>query len=505
MKNKSEKKNLRNKSIIEVKPSISKNNTSIDENITNKKNNYNLFLFACLIGLLLFVFFFLPSFVSQENFVEETSSDQSELYIGPIESSEYDNISQEEISALRSTSEDLLSEILTQQSQINNLSPNIWANDKWLVYLDQINFGDDAFLSESFKDSIRFYQDAIFLGKELLDISTSIVEVSNDYGNRALATGDYLAAIDQFNLVLQIEKDNAIAIEGLGRAENLPEVINIMSEARSKQLSQEYELSIKLYSQVLEIDPKWQDAKNELNLVIAIVEKNSFDNFLSNAYTSLGAGDFNEANNFFNQALLLRPESEEVKNGILQAEQGAKFDAVRLFEARALAFEKRELWERVIEIYEEILTTDPNLEFAKDGLQRSRLRDDLDKKINNLIDNPRLLFDDNVLDDSGYILLQALEIDQPGPRITEQQEKLENIIRLASTPINIVINSDNLTDIVLYRKGSLGKFDTKTIELRPGNYTIVGNRNGYRDVRLNFEILPGLENMNIAVECKEKI
>ena len=75
----------------------------------------------------------------------------------------------------------------------------------------------------------------------------------------------------------------------------------------------------------------------------------------------------------------------------------------------------------------------------------------------------------------------------------------------ASTPVNIVINSDGLTNTILYRKGSLGRFDSITIKLRPGNYTIVGNRNGYRDVRINFDVLPEKENMQILVSCTEEI
>ena len=201
----------------------------------------------------------------------------------------------------------------------------------------------------------------------------------------------------------------------------------------------------------------------------------------------------------------MRSNSEEAKIGILQAEQGQKLDEILLVEARAFAFERRELWENAISQYEAILGTDPNLEFAKNGLMRSRLRDDLDKKLNNLIENPRFLFDDEVLEQAEVILLEALSVNQAGTRITEQADTLKRIIQLASTPVNIVINSDGLTNTVLYRKGSLGRFDSITIKLRPGNYTIVGNRNGYRDVRINFDVLPEKENMQILVSCTEEI
>ena len=41
--------------------------------------------------------------------------------------------------------------------------------------------------------------------------------------------------------------------------------------------------------------------------------------------------------------------------------------------------------------------------------------------------------------------------------------------------------------------------------LLPGTYTVVGTRNGYRDVRQSFKILPGEPLGPVVVRCEEKI
>jgi|TARA_B100001250_G_C19815100_1_gene797865 hypothetical protein len=503
LKNNSKKKNLRNKSIIEVKPSIGKNSLSTKDNSLAIHYKYYLAIFF-LLALLLFVFFFLPNIISNDNSSTEVAPSKSILEDSLVDESE-EFYTEEEVINLRSFAEKLLSDIIGQHSRISILSPDVWANDEWLIYLDLISFGDDAFLSDNFQDAIKSYERAIVLGEELLETASRIVQASISYGNNALNVGDHLAARNQFEVVLKIEKNNSIALDGLARAENLPEVLEIVEQAREKELNEEYVASSELYRQAIEIDSEWQQAKDELDLVLDTIEKNTFDNLISNGYSSLGIEDFDDAHNFFSQALLMRSNSEEAKIGILQAEQGQKLDEILLVEARAFAFERRELWENAISQYEAILGTDPNLEFAKNGLMRSRLRDDLDKKLSNLIENPRFLFDDEVLEQAEVILLEALSVNQAGARITEQADTLKRIIELASTPVNIVINSDGLTNTVLYRKGSLGRFDSITIKLRPGNYTIVGNRNGYRDVRINFDVLPEKENMQILVSCTEEI
>ena len=50
------------------------------------------------------------------------------------------------------------------------------------------------------------------------------------------------------------------------------------------------------------------------------------------------------------------------------------------------------------------------------------------------------------------------------------------------------MTSDGLTDITLLRVRRLGTLAEQTLSLRPGVYTAVGIRNGYRDVRIKFEV-----------------
>ena len=55
------------------------------------------------------------------------------------------------------------------------------------------------------------------------------------------------------------------------------------------------------------------------------------------------------------------------------------------------------------------------------------------------------------------------------------------------------LTSDELTTVTLYRVGALGAFASHDVELRPGTYTAIGSRDGYRDVRQTFTVRPGWE------------
>jgi len=68
----------------------------------------------------------------------------------------------------------------------------------------------------------------------------------------------------------------------------------------------------------------------------------------------------------------------------------------------------------------------------------------------------------------------------------------------------VLITSDSFTDVTLLRVRRLGSLTEETLSLRPGAYTAVGIRDGYRDVRVKFEVRPGQRNA-VDVRCSETI
>jgi tetratricopeptide (TPR) repeat protein len=226
---------------------------------------------------------------------------------------------------------------------------------------------------------------------------------------------------------------------------------------------------------------------------------------LSAGFGLLSSEDFDGAKREFEAALAMRPGSREATDGLTQAKEGAKLNQIALAEARALAFERRELWDQAIDLYRTVLESDGTLLFAQTGIKRAQERAGLDAKLTNLIDNPTLLFGDAVLADARALLQTAGATAEKGPRLTSQIERLGELVELASKPIPVRIESDQLTSVTLYRVGALGAFTAKDIELRPGTYTVIGSRNGYRDVRQTFTVRPGRNLPPINIVCVEPI
>ena len=101
-------------------------------------------------------------------------------------------------------------------------------------------------------------------------------------------------------------------------------------------------------------------------------------------------------------------------------------------------------------------------------------------------------------------LAEAEAIANPGPRLQAQLAAAQEALAYASTPVPVTMQSDGLTDITLLHVKRLGTLSSQSLSLRPGRYTAVGMRNGFRDVRVQFEVRPEQAN-TVEVRCVETI
>ncbi len=457
---------------------------------------------AVALAALLGVFVWLPRAV--EDSAERRAAAPAPAEVAPPEPAA-PALTPEEAEALREQAEGLLARLLTQQQGLEEQGAPGWGGEQWLEYTGVARSADDAYLADDFRAAVASYEQALSLGEALEQRSRDLVARALAAGAQALEAGNAALALEQFDLVLGIDPENAEAAAGRARAERLPEVLALVARGDERREAGALEEAAAAYAEAVELDGEWQPARTALADTRRAIEDARFESLLSRGYAALEAEQYGDAAEHFAAALAMRPNAAAPRDGLAQAEQGQKLDQIALAEARGLAFERRELWEQAIAQYEAALEADPTLAFAQAGLERASVRADLDAKLAHLIANPNLLFDDAVLGDAEALLADARAVEEPGPRIEGQIAELGRLITLATTPVRVELRSDERTEVTLYRVGKLGTFAAKEVELRPGTYTALGSRNGYRDVRRTFTVLPGREPPAIDIVCSEPI
>jgi len=122
-----------------------------------------------------------------------------------------------------------------------------------------------------------------------------------------------------------------------------------------------------------------------------------------------------------------------------------------------------------------------------------------------ILARPDRLQEKGVLLEAEEVLATAEGIANPGPRLREQRKVLTELIQTASTPVEVVLRSDNATSVVIYRIGRFGRFQEKRLSLRPGTYTVVGTRPGFRDIRKSLKVQATDKPTIIEIRCEEPI
>jgi hypothetical protein len=129
----------------------------------------------------------------------------------------------------------------------------------------------------------------------------------------------------------------------------------------------------------------------------------------------------------------------------------------------------------------------------------------LDAELDAYLQKPEKVFSSEVRGAARAAIAKARAVPDPGQALQHKTRELEQLVAAAETPVRVAIASDNQTEVTIYRVGRLGAFERKDMELLPGRYTVVGTRNGFRDVRRELTVVPGREPPALVIRCEEQI
>lgn len=231
----------------------------------------------------------------------------------------------------------------------------------------------------------------------------------------------------------------------------------------------------------------------------------AFADAMTEGLRALEEEDWERARRAFERALELDPDAPGAADGLARAKAGATEEAVHIGLERARALEADERWRQAAEAYAAVLELEPTIRTARDGLARSEERAGLLEAVAYHLRHPKRLASDPVLAEARALAEDARDVAAEGSRLARRADELARLVRDWSRPVTVRLVSDGATDVTIYRVRSLGSFDSRTLELAPGTYTVVGSRRGYRDVRRELVVEPGEEPPPLTIACEERI
>ncbi|MEJ2190417.1 MAG: hypothetical protein P8Y93_13615, partial [Acidobacteriota bacterium] len=186
---------------------------------------------------------------------------------------------------------------------------------------------------------------------------------------------------------------------------------------------------------------------------------------VSEGLAALDHHQWSNARSAFERAARLRPGTPEVADGLRRAEAGERLQIITDELHRAHELERDEAWHEAAEMYSSVLAIDPQSAEGLDGQKRVASRVDLDDRLEFHLANPNRLTTPAVQEDASEALDEARSVTPVGARLASQIARLQTLIEAATTPVTVVLESDTMTDITVFRVGRLGTFARRELSL----------------------------------------
>jgi hypothetical protein len=324
-------------------------------------------------------------------------------------------------------------------------------------------------------------------------------------GDAALAAGNQQLASQAFALARRIDPNSRRALDGARRARLLSGVLPLLSDAQKAEAARNYSRAAQDFSQALALDPGNTAAQEGLARANAAFGDDSYARAVGAGFGALGAGRLTDAQADFQRALAFRPRGTEASEGLQRV--GAAMQASRLAALRQQAanLEAQEHWGQAAAVYAAFLRENPGSAFAKRARARDEARARLAASLQAIINHPDELALPSVRDEAVELLQEAREQTPSGPALQSQVERVGQLLPALDRPVLLNLISDNATQVTIPSIGVFGTFGRREIRLKPGTYTVIGTRDGYRQVEQEFTVEPGQQSVTITVTCSEPI
>ena len=447
--------------------------------------------------ILILVVFLLPRMVNEDQALT-TNQNSNETIEEQIQLDEA-------VLAQKPIAQALLSELLAKIDELKLSGVQIWAQSEWKTINTIQQQGDTAYINRSYDIAAESYRTAMQLLIDLEVAVPSILQQSLSQGQEAILQENKPLAISNYETALAIDGANQLAKAGLDRALKLDKVIALSNQGKRLAEEREWVESIEAFQAALAIDSNWKPALEGLTSSIVSNDEEQFQLSLSEGYALMKEQKFEEAEVSFRKSLSIVPDSKEGQQAIEELEIQRRMVLTKSLKYKALIAEVNEEWDNAESYYETILSLDPNIQEVKDSLLRVRQRIKLINQMISFVAKAELLNDDKLFSQAQATLNQAEAILNKGPELIEQVSQMQQVLKVASTPVQVTLISDQKTNVVIYKKGDFGLFERQSVLLKPGIYTAKGMRIGYRDTTLRFKVNPNQSDQSFTVICREKI
>lgn len=405
----------------------------------------------------------------------------------------------------RRSAQEAAAALLDLQYSLEERGVEQWASEPFAGAKIKAAEGDTLYRDGEYKAADELYRESLAAMQAIEQSLPDELERLFGQARDAIESGDAAAAESALAVAALMAPDNSDIAALAARADKLDELLPLLEQAAAAEAAGDLSAAQQFLEQASALDPEHQRAKTELARVAAAARERDFNAAMSEGYAALDEARFDSARKSFRKAAALREGSSEAASALKEVAAAETAGRLGSLEREGRALEGREQWQKAVDAYERARKLDSSVLFASEGLKRSRGRAELDREFQKVIDEPQRLSDARVAAAAEELLARAAQVSPSGPRLEGQVRQLDDLLRQYNTPVTVTLRSDAETEVIVYKVARLGRFEQRELTLRPGTYTAVGTRDGYRDVRRKFTIAHDSAPAPVTIVCTEPI
>ncbi|MCP3906387.1 MAG: hypothetical protein GY715_22430 [Planctomycetes bacterium] len=407
--------------------------------------------------------------------------------------------------AAQASADEALGVYLPARRRADEIGAATWSSTAYEAAAAKGGEGDVAYLEQQYTEAADHYLDA---AEAFYRIAASRIEALSRLlreGAEAIESMDATGATEAFGSALLIEPGHDEAQAGLERAGTLEELRALLVRGGEHEVEGRLPLALIDYRAATELDPLSETASTSYERVRTALADEEFRRLMALGMEAYHAGALEDASRHLLEAERFRPNAPEVAPALAMVAEARLRRRVERLQARAVSLENEERWQDAWNAYRNVLALDTTIQFAQDGKTRCEESIRLSTHARRFLDDPDLLLEPAGRSDAQQLLAELATVPDKGPKLARMHADLDRQVRLATTPLRVLVRSDGKTEVVVYRVRPFGTFESIKLDLLPGEYTFVGHRKGYQDVRITLRLKPGAENTVVTVICTKTI
>lgn len=393
----------------------------------------------------------------------------------------------------------------TIKPELNKIDLPTW--DKPLA--DRFNANESAAIKQF--GEAKYVQANATIDALIKLAETTITDSQNQFesamknAQKAFDENQYEQAKVAISKALMLDNSSNQASALAERIEQLPEIAALVEQIEVAKVENNPQTELTLINQLLTLTPEREALKQRAQALQTTLNNQKFQSLISQSYAAIDDGRIEAAKSALSQARNIysnRTELSDVNTAIQQYEKNQRIQSGLTNAAQA---ESNDNWQAVKTNLEQVVKETPNNKSATEKLAMANNILSLNKQIDDYLESPYRLSNNQLAEQAHAAINAAAAYRNQSLSLTRKSRELETVLTAVNQTVPVEVRSDNQTHILVRGVGNVGVVDSKVIQLKPGQYTFEGKRQGYKSKLVEVTIPYDVNRFSLTLVCDEPI